>query len=33
MSDAESTPQPFQMLGEAGVVCEGDACEVPPVVE
>ena len=24
---------PFTMLGEEGVVCEGDVCEVPPVVE
>ena len=24
---------PFTMLGGEGVVCEGDVCEIPPVVE
>jgi len=25
----DQTPQPLQLLGSAGVVCEGDFCEVP----
>lgn len=31
--ETEAAPAPFTMLGGPGVVCEGDVCAVPPVVE
>lgn len=31
--ETDAAPSPFTMLGSAGVVCEGDVCEIPPVVE
>lgn len=32
-TDAAPAPAPFTMLGGAGVVCEGDVCEIPASVE
>lgn len=31
--ETDPAPAPFTMLGGAGVVCDGDVCEIPPVVE
>lgn len=29
----DAAPAPFTMIGGAGIACEGDVCELPPMVE